>query len=140
MDEKNYRILDANFNRAKEGLRVCEDIFRFVIEDEKTAKSLKEKRHKLSDVFFSLDVSKCFNSRDSNGDVGRPSTKVEFKRKDLKDVLLANYQRVKESLRVLEEVLKLINVELSQQCKEMRYDIYEDEKRIFEFSQNLSDS
>lgn len=135
-----YRILDANFNRSKEGFRVCEDICRFVLENQNLSKQLKEKRHALSDVFFKLNFDECLKSRDAQNDVGRPSSKIEFSRKNLNDILIANFQRVKESLRVLEEVLKLIDSNLALEAKEIRYDIYDIEKRVFEISSDLSHS
>ena len=43
-----YRIIDANFNRSKEGLRVCEDMARFVWDDKILSVALKNIRHDLN--------------------------------------------------------------------------------------------
>lgn len=45
---KLSRIVDANFNRAKEGLRVCEDICRYGFDLKKETRQLKDIRHALT--------------------------------------------------------------------------------------------
>ncbi|MCH2154342.1 MAG: hypothetical protein MK089_13465, partial [Phycisphaerales bacterium] len=39
------RMADAAFNRAREGLRVLEDLSRFILDDAATATQLKQARH-----------------------------------------------------------------------------------------------
>lgn len=129
-DKKLIRIVDANFNRAKEGLRVCEDVCRYAFDSTAETKSLKKIRHDLSSAIEPLGISKLLSSRDVQSDVGRSSTKSEFQRKDLNDVFYANAQRVKESLRVLEEVTKLISPASAQKIKELRYSFYAIEKEM----------
>ena len=67
------------------------------------------------------------SSRDLN-DVGIRSTDSEKQRDNLVDLFLANTQRGKESLRVLEEVLKLFDGDLSQKFKKFRFKLYGIEK------------
>ena len=100
------RIIDANLNRSAEGLRVIEDVARFVLEDGSTSARLKELRHKL--VQTSLDLQrKLVWSRDAASDVGRDTiVEGEPEEKGLHSILVANSRRVQESLRVLEEVSK----------------------------------
>jgi hypothetical protein len=43
-----YRIIDANFNRVREGLRVIEDGLRFIYTNEKKLKEIREIRHLFS--------------------------------------------------------------------------------------------
>ena len=119
-----YRIVDANFNRAKEGLRVCEDVARYVWNKKGLTKSLKDLRHDLTKVVSGLTMTKVLEGRDVHSDVGRPSSSAELKRKDVSSIFLANIQRVKESLRVLEEVSKLLNVKVSEGFKSLRYRAY----------------
>ena len=119
-----YRIIDANFNRAKEGLRVCEDVARYIWNQKGLTKSFKDLRHDLTQVAGTLGILKIVEGRDVQGDVGRPSTQSEFKRKDVDSVFLANIQRVKESLRVLEEISKLLNPTVSEGFKSLRYKVY----------------
>jgi hypothetical protein len=124
-----YRILDANFNRAKEGLRVCEDLCRYVWDQKTLTRAFKDARHELTSVISGLDIQKAIEARHIQGDVGRDTTVSETARKDVKAVFWANSQRVKESLRVLEEVTKLINTGVSTKLKVLRYKVYELEQK-----------
>ena len=38
---KLLRLIDANLNRSREGIRVCEDIARFVLNDKRITRSFK---------------------------------------------------------------------------------------------------
>ena len=129
---KIARIIDANLNRAKEGLRVCEDVSRFIFDNSKVTRDYKTIRHKLEAVVQSLFPKKAalISQRDINSDVGRSSTVAEFKRQNVRDIFYANSQRSKESLRVLEEFTKLLNTRSAQAFKELRYKIYALEKNI----------
>jgi len=128
--QKLYRIIDANFNRAKEGLRVCEDICRFVWDKSPSTRQCKNIRHKLTDIVKSLKLMQIIKSRNIEGDVGKSSTHTELKRKDISDIFFANSQRVKESIRVLEEIIKLINKKSAARMKLLRYEVYAFEKKI----------
>ena len=119
-----YRILDANFNRAKEGLRVCEDICRYVWDDKNLTRRLKTLRHGLSSTLSRGEFLIFIEARNIQGDVGKAAIAAETRRKDVTDIFWANAQRVKESLRVLEEVLKVLDASAAQQIKLMRYRMY----------------
>jgi len=123
-DKTLYRILDANFNRAKEGLRVCEDLCRYVWDQRTLTRAFKDLRHDLTEVVGKLDIQKALESRHIQGDVGRATSASESKRKNVNAVFGANSQRVKESLRVLEEVTKLIDAGVSIKLKALRYKVY----------------
>ncbi len=126
------RIIDANFNRAKEGLRVCEDVSRFILDDQALTSSYKSVRHQLTDAAVLLGLKGMVSSRDVAGDVGRPTTLSESKRDNVEDIFYANTQRVKESLRVLEEFAKLKSAALAERFKLLRYKVYELEKKAFQ--------
>ena len=128
--QKLTRIVDANFNRAKEGLRVCEDVCRYALDLKKETRQLKDMRHALTRIIEPLGIKGLLASRDIEGDIGRKSTKSEFKRADINAVFYANAQRVKESTRVLEEITKLINPRCAQSLKELRYQFYAIEQRM----------
>ena len=131
MDQGVYRIIDANLNRVMEGVRVCEDIIRFSTNDEILTLQLKELRHNIFSAIKDLrneHLEELIHSRDTDRDVGTRSTDSEKTRDDIADLFLANTQRGKESLRVLEEVLKLFDRELSQEFKRFRFKLYEIEK------------
>ncbi len=136
MKEKEiFRIVDANLNRLREGLRVCEDISRFAIEEKGPTAKLKSLRHRVLKTVASSrkpKYSAFVLSRDSKRDIGKASIPGELKRDGAFDVLSANLQRAKESARVLEELFKLINKSAAADFKKMRFEIYNIEKRIYE--------
>lgn len=126
-----HSIIDANLNRAKEGLRVCEDIARFYGKNAVLSKRLKNIRHLLSKAAATAcpDYFLLISSRDSTADVGRRiKIKSEFKRETIHSVLAANFKRAQESARVLEETSKLISTRAAASFKEARYMCYEAEK------------
>ena len=125
-----YRILDANFNRAKEGLRVCEDLCRYNWNQRTLTRAFKDVRHGLTGIMTGLDIQKALEARHIQGDVGRATAVSESKRMDLNSVFWANSQRVKESLRVLEEVTKLIDSRISAKLKTLRYKVYALEQKV----------
>lgn len=134
MDSGIYRIIDANLNRAMEGVRVCEDIMRFSSNNEELTFQLKELRH---GVFMAIkDIRKehlndMFSSRNII-DVGIRTSDTEKTREDISELFMANAQRGKESLRVLEEVLKLFDSDISQKFKKLRFSLYGIEKKAIE--------
>ncbi|KPL03081.1 MAG: hypothetical protein AMJ90_04150 [candidate division Zixibacteria bacterium SM23_73_2] len=130
--KKIYRILDANLNRAREGLRVVEEVARFYLEDERLSKSIKSTRHRITKIAKeSFEEEKLLLHRDSQGDVGaRGMGKTERKRDKLKSIVEANLKRSEEALRALEEFGKLINEESGEKFKRVRFKIYELEKEI----------
>ena len=125
------RIIDANINRAKEGLRVCEEIARFILDNKKLTASFKRVRHRIDTLVKGLfsPISNLLSARNSLKDIGRNIYLNELKRKDIHDIFFANIQRVKESIRVLEEFTKLINKNFAIKFKKIRYDLYEIEKK-----------
>ncbi|MFH0935480.1 MAG: thiamine-phosphate pyrophosphorylase [Candidatus Omnitrophota bacterium] len=126
------RIIDANINRVKEGLRVCEEITRFILDDRRATATLKKIRHDIDAVVRRLPGSPAqfIQARNSPGDVGRDIYVNELKRNDTRDIFFANIQRAKESVRVLEEFSKLSAKNTAKDFKKIRYGIYEAEKKI----------
>ena len=120
MNKNNLRLIDANLNRLKEGIRVVEDIFRYIYNDKQTAIKLKELRH-LSRLENYIEL---LETRDVKNDVLRSSIKSEQNRTDLYSILIANFKRAQESSRVLEEFTKLISIEDSENFKYIRYELY----------------
>ena len=120
MNKNHLRLIDANLNRLREGIRVVEDIFRYIYNDKQTAIKLKELRHlsRLKNYFELLET------RDVKNDVLRSSIKSEQNRSDLNSILIANFKRAQESARVLEEFTKLISIEDSENFKYIRYELY----------------
>ncbi len=131
MDEKILRIIDANFNRAREGLRVCEEVVRFTLADETLTGKLKKIRHDLSGRLrtFPGGPGRLLDSRDVSADAGREAEETE-RREGAAGVFLANVQRVKESLRVLEEFGRTEDPGLAAEIKRLRFEVYDLEKEI----------
>ena len=126
------RLIDANLDRLSEGLRVLEDIARFLFGDIQTTETLKSLRHKLTTTDPAFK-NRLLTARDSSSDVGRESHVERTERKHLIDLVTANAKRVQESLRVLEEFAKLpeapdgiANLEFEQ----ARFTLYEIERDI----------
>jgi thiamine-phosphate pyrophosphorylase len=126
-----YRVIDANINRAKEGLRVCEEITRFILNSKSLTDNLKKIRHEIDPLASAFRKSpELLSQRNSLKDVGlKIYSRAELKRRDFADVFNANIQRVKESVRVLEEFTKLDDVKAALGWRKIRYDIYDFEKK-----------
>jgi len=124
-----YRVIDVNFNRSKEGLRVTEEFFRFIVKDDNLREKLRRLRHKLDEVLKKDDfLRKLLQARDIQRDSGKKSDKLELSGRDKKNILFVNFQRIKESLRVLEEFFKIIDKDKVKMIKRMRFQIYKIEK------------
>jgi len=121
-----FRVIDANLNRLKEGIRVVEDIMRYRDNNKNFSSKLKELRHKSK-----IDeIDQLLTYRDSINDVLRPTTKSELKRTNIKSIIIANFKRAQESSRVLEELFKLHDATYSENFKHIRYELYNLEKEI----------
>ena len=132
-----WRILDANLNRAREGLRVLEDFARFLADNHDVSLKLKSMRHDLvaaeKQLFASAEIGMTdrLQFRDTEGDVGTSQmTDGEQRRSALADVIVANARRVEESLRSLEEFGKLVSAPFSVAMKSLRYSAYTMEKSL----------
>ncbi len=137
MERKVYRVLDVNLNRAREGLRVCEEITRFIFTAPTFTKRFKAIRLKITELEKHLNKSKLFTARNSLQDIGRSSKFDIGKRRDFKDLFFANIRRSQESLRVLEEFSKLVNNTLSEKFKKLRFQLYTLEKKTYEAFRSL---
>jgi len=127
-----FRIIDANFNRSREGLRVCEEVTRFIWNSPGLTKKLKSVRHSITDILRNAPATSkiLFETRNVKSDVGRKERqKSEMRRLDYSDIFSANIERVKESLRVLEEFFKLIDKNDSVKFTKLRFKVYKIEKK-----------
>ena len=126
LSPKIYRLIDANLNRLREGIRVIEDIQRYIFDNKELSKRLKNLRHKSR----LKDEKKYIIHRDITGDVSKETTESEKNRKNISSIMIANIKRAEESSRVLEECLKLIDTKKSQKFKLIRYELYDIEKSL----------
>jgi len=124
------RLVDANLNRTLEGLRVTEDIARFILNDRKLAGSFKLIRHRISVLKKRLYARKgeLIKARNVKKDIGRMTRFGESRRRTIGDIFQANMGRIKESLRVLEEAAKLMDTKIAEGFKKVRFRVYELEK------------
>jgi len=126
---KIFRMIDANVNRATEGLRVAEDIVRFILDNDKLTSRLKSIRHGIIRLLKGVR-DQGQGVRDVRGDVGaKRSTKSEGRRKNILDVFMANIKRAQESVRVFEETSKLFDPKLGPRFKKLRFELYDIEQK-----------
>lgn len=120
MNKNHLRLIDANLNRLREGIRVVEDIFRYIYNNKEISTKLKSLRH----IARTKNYYELLKTRDVENDVLRESIKSEQNREDLNSILIANFKRAQESSRVLEELTKLSSIEDSENFKYIRYELY----------------
>ncbi|MEZ6244103.1 MAG: thiamine phosphate synthase [Phycisphaerales bacterium] len=126
------RLVDAAGNRAREGLRVLEDIARFVLDDRGLAEELKGIRHGVTSGVSALPISAgvLVSDRDTPGDVGvEIKTASERARAGLRDVAAAAGKRAGEALRSLEECAKAMGGD-GGAFEALRYRLYEVERGV----------
>lgn len=122
------RIIDANLNRLCEGLRVLEDITRFILNDPDLTEKLKTLRHNV--VFQDSTIQeKLLNSRNITEDVGAfIDIDNEGIRENTTNLVTANAHRAQQALRVLEEIAKLPHQDIPldwQKIQRTRFQMYE---------------
>ncbi|YAF95832.1 MAG: thiamine phosphate synthase [Nodularia sp. CChRGM 3473] len=116
-----YRILDANLDRAREGLRIIEEWCRFGLNNAQLVGECKYLRQELAH----WHTAELRAARDTPGDPGTElSHPQEEQRSSIKSLLQANFCRVQEALRVLEEYGKLYHPNMGRALKQMRYRVY----------------
>jgi len=126
-----YRILDANFNRAREALRVAEDCGRFAMNDPAVTALAKYMRSDLKEIYSAMPVEEMIVSRDTAGDLGTEMTSpTEQKRASMYDVAAAALKRLTEALRTIEEYSKIVAPEQVLRIERMRYNAYTLEQRL----------
>ncbi len=124
-DKRVLRVLDANLNRCREGLRVLEDTARFVWSDPSLFRAYRGQRHDLEKATRGL-YPQLVGSRGSEKDEGRHIR--ENGRSGIAAIVAANFRRCEESLRVLEEYGKLFSGSAGHRFKRIRFKMYDLEK------------
>jgi len=139
MKKQALRIIDANLNRIGEGLRVLEDIGRLALNDADLSQQLKDLRHNVARTDLSLK-RRLVEARDAAGDVGMElEAEGEPKQRDLAATVVANSRRVQESLRVMEEMAKLPEIDLDpKKFLQARFSLYTLEKELLSRLENIT--
>jgi thiamine-phosphate pyrophosphorylase len=118
-------MLDANINRATEGLRVVEDYCRFALDDQHLMRRCKQMRHDLITALHSVDTAALAAARESLTDVGAEvSTPQERDRESLLHVATASWKRVQQALRVIDECCKQVAPGAAPAVEKLRYQAY----------------
>jgi thiamine-phosphate pyrophosphorylase len=133
MDQHHLRLIDANANRAREGIRTAEDYIRFQVGETYWSRSLKTIRRSITELlqqhFSDRDL---LSSRNVSGDPGKPgdcNLKSSVERKvEPKSVAHRGLKRGQEALRVLEEYMRGEFSQTSLQFEKHRYALYEAEQ------------
>ena len=137
-DTSLYRIIDANFNRAREALRGMEEYCRFLLDDKTLSARAKQMRHHLCGAIARLDAENLLAARDVAGDVGRElSVEGQLSRASLADCFTAASKRATEALRVLAEMTRTLDAEVAAICERLRFETYDLEKSVFEAAYKL---
>lgn len=125
------RVIDAAANRAREGLRVIEDYARLILDDRHLTQLCKQMRHDLAGCLAAVSMDRRFAARETQADVGTTlDLPTEGRRDSPRDVLRANFARLQEALRSLEEFGKLLDAGLAAAAKQLRYGAYTLERAV----------
>jgi thiamine-phosphate pyrophosphorylase len=124
------RILDANLDRSREGLRIIEEWCRFGLNSSDLAGECKQLRQELA----AWHVAELRSARDTPADPGTELTHPqEEQRSSIQQLLEANFCRVEEALRVLEEYGKIYDRNMGAAFKQMRYRVYTLESNLLAY-------
>jgi thiamine-phosphate pyrophosphorylase len=128
---QTLRIIDANCNRIGEGLRVLEDIARFILNGADLSHQLKAMRHSLIESLSNFGAE-ALSARDSARDVGQNIESIG-RNQSLASLVTANAKRVEEALRVIEELAKLPDMSTAisaKQFEQARFRLYALEREL----------
>ncbi|MEK6973257.1 MAG: thiamine phosphate synthase [archaeon] len=133
IDSKTLNIIDANIDRALEGLRFIEDVCRFALQNKELNSRLKKNRHEIIKTLKSLALNRTdlAISRAKGNDVGSNILQKEEFNKNFDELLLANFSRMQESLRVLEELSKIYSISAAKSFKSLRFYNYKIQTDFF---------
>ena len=129
MERALFRIIDANFNRAREAARLMEEYCRFALNSSELTGRAKKLRHQICDVISRLDPNILITGRDIHTDVGRDMVvEGQLSRLSLSDCFTAAAKRLAEALRVLAETTQTLEPAVAQVFEQLRFDAYSLEK------------
>ena len=122
LDPRVARLIDANLDRSREGLRVVEDWCRFGLEQQDLVVCLKDWRQRLG----RLHRNSYKQARSTNNDTGAGlEHPAQLDRHSPDHVVAANCARVQEALRVLEEYGRSVDPALAAEAALIRYGLYD---------------
>src|SRR5262245_25287869 len=125
------RIIDAEANRATEGLRVVEDYVRFILNDRHLTELAKQLRHDFTAALKPFSTADRLAARQSDSDVGAMlAAPPGSARCEPADVAAASFKRVQQALRSLEEYVKLDDASLAVSLEQLRFRAYTLERAV----------
>jgi hypothetical protein len=116
------RLLDANLDRAREGLRVLEDWARFGLDRPDLVVRTKDLRQRLARVHRDRYKQARHTATDPAAGLSHPA---QAERVSPARVVAANAARVQEALRVLEEFGRSLDPALAREAARSRYALYD---------------
>ena len=133
-DNRIAQLIDANLDRAREGLRVMEDWCRFGLKRSDFSIKIKDWRQQLGVHHHNIYRKARLTSNDPAMGVSHPLQKV---RSTPKAVFIANSSRVQEALRVIEEFTRLTDPKLCEIATKIRYETYEIEIKVINTTEGI---
>ncbi|MBN2158969.1 MAG: thiamine phosphate synthase [Spirochaetes bacterium] len=126
-DRALYTAIDANLNRALEGMRVCEDVMRFYLRRDDYSGRLKALRHSVADAARLFPADLLLEGRDVAADVQKfIDLPGEKSRGSIGSLFKANLHRAMEAVRSLEEFGKLVCPDMNDNpFQRIRFSLYE---------------
>jgi thiamine-phosphate pyrophosphorylase len=109
---------------------VVEDYARFVLDDVFLTGQMKQLRHDLSAALARVGRDERLASRETQADVGTASAAEGLPRSGPRDVAAANFSRLGEALRSLEESAKTFDPALAITIEQLRYRAYTLERAV----------
>ena len=134
MERSDWQILDVNINRLVEALRVLEDICRFKYRLVQAARGLKLLRHEVTS-WRSKFSDQLLRSRRSETDLGRKDYDLPY---GVANLWETNFNRAKESVRVIEELTRVLIPEDVSLVRGWRFKLYDLEKEYLKKEFDLS--
>lgn len=125
------RLIDANLDRAREGLRVLEDWARFGLERADLVSRTKDMRQTLGLLHRDVYKQARHTATDAGAGLGHPA---QAERRQPAQVVAANAARVQEALRVLEEFGRSGDPALAAAAATIRYRLYDLEVALLQGS------
>jgi thiamine-phosphate pyrophosphorylase len=123
------RLLDANLDRAREGLRVVEDWCRFGLDRADLVHRVKDWRQRLGVLHHDRYKQARSTVADVAAGLGHPA---QQQRLQPAQVVAANCARVQEALRVLEEFGRAVDASLEAEAAAIRYALYDFEVELLQ--------
>ncbi len=134
-DNRVAQLIDANLDRAREGLRVMEDWCRFGLKRRDFSIQIKNWRQQLGLHHHNIYRKARLTSIDPAMGIPHP---LQKRRSTPESVFIANSSRVQEALRVIEEFTRITDPKLCEIATKIRYKTYEIEINVLNKTEGIT--